>query len=177
MAVGFLLCNTGKAQSIQSLSQEDTLGIPVCGDLIAFREARQTGYRNYKNGMPSDLLEQEDWNPAAVVQCGSFTVYYQDIQDGIDGGFDHLTLGEAVNPGERAVVYPNPADAQIFVKPPINKSVVSRSLFDATGKQVANGRRIAGSGIDISALTPGLYLLRIAFADGGVESHKVEIAK
>lgn len=97
----------------------------------------------------------------------AFIVKWKDTYVGIE---------TPIIPNETSV-YPNPAVSQIFVESPITKTVVSHGLFDMTGKQVAGGDGIPGVGIDISGLAPALYVLNITFADGSVESHKVEVVK
>ena len=74
-------------------------------------------------------------------------------------------------------MYPNPGVSQIFVESPITKTVVSHVLFDGTGKRIVGGGPTGGSAIDVSDLTPGLYVLHLTYADGSVETHKVEVVK
>ena len=87
-----------------------------------------------------------------------------------------MDVGDALNPGERSVVYPNPAVGQINIEPPMNKTIKSYAILDLSGRQVRQGNHSA-TGVDVSGLSQGLYLLRIEFADGSVETHKVEVAQ
>ncbi len=90
-----LISDKVTAQPQESPQLQDSLGTMVCGDLNSFLQERQMAYKSYKNGVSGELLNQENWNPAAVFQCGSFTIHYQDIEDNSDGGFAHPTIGEA----------------------------------------------------------------------------------
>jgi hypothetical protein len=95
--------HTANAQTTLNFGQSyfDSLnvGTPVCGDLHVFRDESQVEYLNFKNNLPSRIKSRGTWDPAAVFECGSFTVYYHDFVDSdgtpSGGGFADPLLGEA----------------------------------------------------------------------------------
>jgi PKD repeat protein len=70
-------------------------------------------------------------------------------------------------------VYPNPADDYVLVAGVGLRSV---TLFDLTGKTLATSFTADGSGtirVPLTALRPGVYIMRITLADGTLQTHKL----
>ncbi|MFT4603035.1 MAG: hypothetical protein ACI857_003222 [Arenicella sp.] len=62
-------------------------------------------------------------------------------------------------------VYPNPATNQIFIK----GFVGSYELLDMSGKSTLRGVSLAGHSIDVSNLSPGLYILKTSLGTAKVQ--------
>jgi hypothetical protein len=74
-------------------------GTPICGDLYETHIENQNEYTAFINGQHSRITARGSWDPAAVYECGSFTIYYHNFV-GVDGtpaggGFTDPDFGEA----------------------------------------------------------------------------------
>lgn len=90
-----LLSNFVFGQEGFNVPQLDTLSQVICGNLHEFSAQQQAEYNKYTNNQPSTYTSQEDWNPAGVFQCGSFTIYYEDFDTTFQAGFADPNLGVA----------------------------------------------------------------------------------
>ena len=71
-------------------------------------------------------------------------------------------------------IYPNPARGAIFVEIPPNIPKAEIQLIDLSGKYLSSSLTQAGQGkwrMDRGNIPPGIYLIRVAYAD------KVHVAK
>jgi hypothetical protein len=76
---------------------------------------------------------------------------------------------------DRVSVFPNPATHFVKIKPGSNEPLpVSIILLDGHG-HIFESSLNSSSCLDVSNLSPGLYYLRILFADGQVASYKLVI--
>lgn len=88
---------------------------------------------------------------------------------------DPLGIGE-LNAADMASVYPNPANNTLFVMNKTTTAFKSVALTDITGKllvQIPVVQQLQM--IDVSKLSPGMYLLNIIAADGSVATQKINI--
>lgn len=103
-----LLCSVCISINFSTVSGQEILGfgqsyfdslqvnLELCGDLDEFLNEQQQEYSNFKNGISSRLTSRGSWEPSALFECGSFTVYYNDfIGEFSGGGFADPILGEA----------------------------------------------------------------------------------
>jgi hypothetical protein len=85
------------------------------------------------------------------------------------------SLGVNENTDGAFVMYPNPASEILNVK--VSSSVLDISVYDVLGKQVFKDRATANEGtaaIDVSSLSPGLYLIRME-SDGKTAVKKLVV--
>ena len=79
-------------------------------------------------------------------------------------------VGVAANDAQGFVLWPNPADDQLFVRMPVVAGTVDLELVDIAGRIVLS-QRIAGSGAPVALATAGLsageYVLHLRHSDGG----------
>jgi photosystem II stability/assembly factor-like uncharacterized protein len=124
------------------------------------------------------------------------TVSFYDINTGWAGGFNSsstaggiwkwqnvLLVGteETSTAGEDIIMYPNPASDRLHIEFPLFASAkASVSVYNLTGALVAAAEFDPSTGnlctIDLSAKTPGLYLVRIV-AGNQISSQKLLIAR
>ncbi len=133
------------------------------------------------------LIDSYDQNPSYVFQeAGSYSVYLKISNATLEDTViktDYIQVSTNTNVQfagySRPVVFPNPAKDFIYIRTPeIQISVFDISISDMTGRRVLNtlpennGSKIK---IDISTLEPGMYIVKIHYADGSVNSNKIVI--
>ncbi|WP_353718618.1 T9SS type A sorting domain-containing protein [Dyadobacter sp. 676] len=74
-------------------------------------------------------------------------------------------------------VYPNPVSSKLFISQNIIRSLASARLMDAAGRTVYTSDTVTDEGIDVSRMSPGLYLLKFSLTDGLSKSYKVLISR
>jgi len=60
---------------------------------------------------------------------------------------------------EKVQVYPNPASGVLYIK---NAEGSDISIFNSVGQLVLSTRLYSGNQVDIAALDPGIYFLRVS---------------
>jgi hypothetical protein len=81
----------------------------------------------------------------------------------------------AMNDQPDWAIYPNPVAEKLFFSQNIKQNLASARLTDAGGQTVYVSGEAPGEGIDVSRMSPGLYLLKFSFTDGLSKSYKVLI--
>ncbi|SEI83874.1 Por secretion system C-terminal sorting domain-containing protein [Dyadobacter sp. SG02] len=74
---------------------------------------------------------------------------------------------------DRRIVYPNPANDQLFINDPGHVSHVR--ILDLKGKAVLDFGKIDGHGIRVNQLTPGIHVVEVDWFDGSKTTQKVLI--
>jgi PKD repeat protein len=119
-------------------------------------------------------------------EAGSYSVYLKISNATLEDTViktDYIQVSTNTNVqfagNSRLVVFPNPAKDFIYIRAPENQiSVFDISISDMTGRRVLdtspenNGSKIK---IDIRSLEPGMYIVKIHYADGSVNSNKIVI--
>ncbi|HTL82829.1 MAG TPA: PKD domain-containing protein [Bacteroidia bacterium] len=68
-------------------------------------------------------------------------------------------------------VYPNPAQNELNLKSDISLNGQNYTIIDLTGRTVMGGK-ISEAVINISELTPGMYMLQLTSSNGGSSTHR-----
>lgn len=85
-----------------------------------------------------------------------------------------VNLGNS-GPGVR--VYPNPASSVLLIQGVGPKSVIHVSLTNTSGQIVAQYGSVPETGIDLSKLSSGMYLIKIVTNDGLQTARKIVVSK
>ena len=84
-------------------------------------------------------------------------------------------IGVSEKPDEVVELYPNPVDDFLYIKSPDGDDCLETSLYDVFGRLV--GKKPAGvSGMNVSGLPSGMYLLQIKKDDTAVSLQKVIVS-
>lgn len=75
------------------------------------------------------------------------------------------------------IVYPNPVQNILTVKPPQDLKIKSIEIFDAVGRVVYKKGPDNAEAIDVSSYGQGTYIVRVLFDDGSHSRQEVVIAK
>ncbi len=93
-------------------------------------------------------------------------LHYYRIRQIDDDGHSTLTAIRIINiKGDPVIqVYPNPAKDKLFITSTFGKNIQELRIFNASAQQVLQRTNILnGSSINVSNLSPGLYVMRIVF--------------
>jgi hypothetical protein len=111
-----------------SLEMEDTTKFHVCGDMHQMINRIQNEYSRFKSGQSSSFKNIEEYDPNAVISCGSFILLYDDIDEGNNFGFDDPSFGEARRNTLCSVL--NYIENIIFFHPNASPVIVIESSLD-----------------------------------------------
>ncbi len=119
-------------------------------------------------------LNAADLNGSGLLEHGGHLyIAYNFLSQGV--GIKRYELATSVYDRSTTItpsVFPNPAEDLVTLTLPNEHGPVDYALFDAAGRNVLTGRSVTGSTqVDIGALAPGCYLLRMD--DGGVAPVRV----
>ena len=127
-----------------------------CNTMTPVSGAVQQSFTALQNGSYAVILSQNNCTDT------SFCYAINNI------GFKHVELIDGIK------VYPNPAKEELFVEIPKGVSIHSFELFNANGKVLQQGRLQQASTARIHLMgSPGLYMLKLQFADGSIKQVKV----
>ena len=84
-------------------------------------------------------------------------------------GYDLTTTTEYLG-NQKIAIFPNPTSGIIHLE--TTENLVGGQVFDLTGNSILT-TTLSNHTLDLSQLTVGLYLLKLQFADGNIEWHKV----
>ena len=108
-----------------------------------------------------------------------FKVTATDNQGGITSSTPTMVTlytGIDATAAEKIEIYPNPAHQQFFVSSNSN-SPINIGVYDLTGKKIIERKnQRSNQSIDISALTNGIYLIRIS-SENGMVTKKLTVSK
>jgi type IX secretion system substrate protein len=130
-----------------------------CNPIVARKDILIFGYRNN----PKDTIVDSTNFPTDL--------YYYHITGIPDEGmvyqFNPWPVGiEGIEAMDDIQVFPNPATEQIQIKTEIPEMQNSRfAILNMMGAELTNGRLAVGGQIDVSSLTPGIYLLYVKVKD------------
>jgi predicted outer membrane repeat protein len=122
---------------------------------ITFEKIAAIGGTN--NSSTTQRYAYEDHNPAAGAN------YYRLTQVDIDGRAEHSGIVILKNTGKAIMVYPNPAQNEIYLGG--IKVSTAYSITNVTGMHITKGSIAPGKAINIASLAKGLYFIT---ADGEV---------
>ena len=118
---------------------------------------------------------------------GKYTFVDKEILSGVqyyrlkmvdnDGSFAYSRVRSLSFDGNASSIYPNPASDFLMFNASLSKTVKSVEIINANGNTVHKGTSVPASGINVSQLPEGLYLIKITSKDGGQYVQKVLIAK
>lgn len=74
-------------------------------------------------------------------------------------------------------IYPNPSSDKVFLKDADLAQVKQASILDMTGRAVFSSSKVDSSGINVSKLTSGSYILHVTNINGTSSSHKIVIVR
>jgi hypothetical protein len=77
--------------------------------------------------------------------------------------------GEAIKP------YPNPVSDKLLIDS--YAKVKDVSVKNTAGQYLLQIRKVSSDGIDVSKLTPGVYIVTLALFDGTISTHKVAVTR
>lgn len=77
--------------------------------------------------------------------------------------------GEAIRP------YPNPVSDKLLIDS--YAKVKEVSVKNAAGQYLLQIQKVSSDGIDVSRLTPGVYIVTLALFDGTISTHKVAVTR
>ncbi len=97
--------------------------------------------------------------------------WVEGVRDALLG--NTLAIENIDNSNESIIVYPNPANNQIFIK--INNSLQKVKLFDIKGSEIST--QFNNNVITVSNYDEGMYLLMLFFNDGSSHTKKVLLKK
>jgi hypothetical protein len=137
---------------------------------------------------------QDDWVEVDVDEldltltdinlCGTYDLELASVCDGAPGDFRSFVFNDQCTgtrdnrlPASAWKVFPNPAVGQTTVSWSANLRAASVQLFDVHGRVVSEAS-IAGQAtatVNLSSLTPGVYLLRLRTRDGQVGLRRVVV--
>jgi hypothetical protein len=122
-----------------------------------------------------------------VTRGGKYTFVDKEILSGVqyyrlkmvdnDGSFAHSRVRSLSFDGNASSIYPNPTSDFLMFNASLSKTVKSVEIINANGNTVHKGTSVPASGINVSQLPEGLYLIKITSKDGGQYVQKVLIAK
>ena len=123
------------------------------------------------NHFKRDSVNVTDLNMEIALAAGEFALFseqkFTDIWIASSIGENRMVHAE------RAVVFPNPVDNELYVK--ALQQVVSVQIYDINGRLVLRSdERRLNPVLNLSALQSGFYLMRLELADGSLEYHKLQ---
>jgi CshA-type fibril repeat protein len=74
-------------------------------------------------------------------------------------------------------IYPNPSSDKVFLQDADLAQVKQASILDMTGRAVFSSSKVDSSGINVSKLIPGTYILHVTNLNGSSSSHKFVIVR
>jgi hypothetical protein len=100
-------------------------------------------------------------------------LYYRLKQVDIDGAFENSELVSVLIKGTESptvtwAIYPNPAQSKIEISGGESGKLVEVEITDQTGRSIMHMPITFGNGesLDVSGLSPGMYVLKLVSADG-----------
>lgn len=118
---------------------------------------------------------------------GKYTFVDKEILSGVqyyrlkmvdnDGSYAYSRVRSLSFDGNTSSIYPNPTSDFLMFNASLSKTVKSVEIINANGNTVYKGTSVPSSGINVSQLPEGLYLIKITSKDGGQYVQKVLIAK
>ena len=146
---------------VTAVSADETMGYVIGGGSYVAGATATIEAKAY-NGYAFD-----HWNDNVTTNPRSFTVtadvsytaYFKAVGEGVESA-----------DGINVSLYPNPATESVTVKVSGLAGTVSLTLVDAMGREVMrqqlDGQQAAGTLLDVSKLTRGVYFLRLVDANG-----------
>ncbi|MET7257900.1 T9SS type A sorting domain-containing protein [Dyadobacter fermentans] len=77
--------------------------------------------------------------------------------------------GEVIRP------YPNPVSDKLLISS--FAKVKEVSVKNTTGQSLVTVQKVSNDGIDVSKLTPGVYIVTLTLFDGTISTHKVAVTR
>ncbi len=86
--------------------------------------------------------------------------YYRLKQVDFDGAFEYTDVVQVSYEGRDISIYPNPVENMLHIGDLNGENIQQMSIYDQTGRAV-HTNQIPGNTIDVSTLSPGMYILKI----------------
>ena len=132
----------------------------VTGEIMA-----QTNNQHVITGFGSTGLEPNVFDFTSIIESnlGIDNISVAATNESILSASDFVKKTNATN------IFPNPATSSINLH--TNKKITQSVLFDLTGRKIKEFHNL--NQLDLSNLGSGSYLLKILFAEGVTETHKI----
>ncbi|MBN1598767.1 MAG: family 16 glycosylhydrolase [Bacteroidales bacterium] len=145
-----------------SLQFERAGGNPVYGVLGV---PRTGGWQNWTTiSHVVTNLSAGQQQVAIYAPAGGWNINWLLITQGIKSGEDIIRSDH--NSVSELILYPNPADDQVFIHYPIESDILQVSVYNMAGNLQIQNVLHGSNSIDVSSLTSGLYILRTIGSDG-----------
>lgn len=157
----YLLCNGGSG-----LREDDSMPFNV--EPIGFEKAGQVAYLNLSAylGTESEYIDAAYLSlDAATALFGESSYELRQVKQawyavGLLSKFDLGTEALAAS-SQRWSVYPNPGNNYLYIRNPHDFNPANVSVTDPSGKTILSASVLPDRPLDVSALAPGVYLIRI----------------
>lgn len=96
--------------------------------------------------------------------------------DGKHAPFAYSTIRDVKLSGGAGIsTYPNPVSDKLLISN--HDKVREVTLTNISGTHVVQRQKPSGNGIDVSRLTPGIYIVTLALYDGTLSTHKIAVSR
>ncbi len=105
--------------------------------------------------------------------------YYRIKMIDIDGSYAYSPIKSVAFGGSGGLVaYPNPVSDRLFLAPALLSDIQNIGIYTISGQKVLEERKLwAERGLDLSALSEGLYVLKVRLVSGQTRLQKIVIVK
>jgi len=152
--------------------QSDRFDIEHASDALTWQKIGETKAAGQSGSISEYSFKHEE--PLQGVN------YYRLKMIDTDGTFAYSKILKQNFSEEKSkiVLYPNPVADKIFIQAPKGISIAKIDFFDTRGRLLRSlSTQNLNSGIDLSKIEPGIYVLNLNLSNGLTESHKVIVGK